>query len=412
MPAVNEDVPVKIAVNVHKDGRPVVPMALPTVVARPNPSDKFGALANNRRIIPPAPPAPTQIFNPVVPRPAASDASSSYLDGDDDDFSDDDDGDSADSRGFRGMEEDAERIKAAKSECLQKLHRYSQQGFPVPDHLGMHSSLDELQGECDRIKRGIDVQNSIQFQRRMLVTVVTGIEYVNGAYDPLGSMGGPSPQLQGWSKNVMSEIDSFDSIFEELFEKYRNRVAMPPELQLMLALMMSAVACHMQNASPSMYKPHAKQTPSYQEQPRQQQPPPQRAPGTEPSKPPPPPPAAAAAAEEPRAPVPSAGPEALSRSQPDPPPYIMQGPATTGGLGIFPAPSPLGMGGGGPALVAIDVPPISAEQLLNPPELTVPPRDVPGTITELPESPGPPRKRAAAPRRKKAGAASEAGIEL
>ena len=132
MPAVNEDAPIKIAVNVHKDGKPVVAMGVPP--PRTNPGDRFGALANNRRIVPPAPPAPTQIFNPVAPRPG-SDASSSYLDGDDDDdFSDEDDdeGDSVDSRGFRGMEEDAERIKASKSECLQKLHRYSQQGFPGP----------------------------------------------------------------------------------------------------------------------------------------------------------------------------------------------------------------------------------------------------------------------------------------
>ncbi|KAK9816135.1 hypothetical protein WJX74_006641 [Apatococcus lobatus] len=405
MPPVNEDAPVKIAVNVHKDGKPVVAMPLPAVAARPNPGDRFGALANNRRIVPPAPPAPTQIFNPVAPRPASA-GSSSYLDGDDD-FSDDedDDGDSMDSRGFRGMEEDAERIKAAKSECLQKLHRFSQQGFPVPGHLGMQSSLEDLQAECDRIKRGIDVQNSIQFQRRVLVTFVTGIEYVNGAYDPVGSIGGPSPQLHGWSKSVMSEIDSFDSIFEELFEKYRNRVAMPPELQLMLALMMSAFACHMQNTTPSVFKAAAKQTPVHQQQQQQAQQPTQRAPGTEPSKPPPPPPP-------PAPPAPQQ--ETLSRSQPDPAPYIMQGPSTTGGLGVFPAPAPVGMGAGGPALVAIDVPVGSAEDLLNPPELVVPPRDIPGTILELPGSPGPAnsRKRAAAPRRKKPGAASEAGIEL
>lgn len=394
MPAVNEEGPVKVSVNIHKDGKPTVALAPPP--ARPGGTNMFNALANSRRVIADPPPPPTQLFSAMGARPPASDASSSYLDDDEDDS----EGETDDSRGFNGMEEDVERIKAQKSECLQKLHRYAQQGFPVPQHLGMRSSLEELQGECDRIKRGIDVQNSIAFQRRMLVTFVTGMEYVNGMYDPLQYIGAPSPQLQGWSKNVMSEIDSFDSIFEELFEKYRNRVAMPPELQLFLALSMSAVACHVQNSTPGIFRP------GMQQQKAAQPPPP---PPPEPEKQPPNRPSATAQPQA-QAPAPTSGNDNITRTAPDPPPYVMQGPSG-GGLGMFPSPNPVSMGQGGPTLTAISVPAGSAEALLVPPELTVPPRDIPGTIVELPPSPTPSRSRKKAPGRKKA-APSEAGIEL
>ena len=403
MPALNEEGPVKVAVNIHKDGKAVTAQAAP-VKAVGQGSNMFSALANTRRIVPEAPPPPTQLFNPPMPRAPPSDDESSYL-GEDDGFSDED-GDSADSRGFRGLEENAERTKAMKSECLQKLHRYAQQGFPVPEHLGMRSSLEDLQDECDRIKRGIDTQNSIQFQRRMLVTFVTGVEYVNGAYDPLAMVGGPSVQLQGWSKNVMSEIDSFDAVFEQLYEKYRNRAPMPPELQLFMALAMSAVVCHMQNSNGSVARPPQGQS-SYAPQ-TQTRPPPAPAPAA-PKQPQNPPPQSARKQPE----------ESLSRSNPDPAPYIMQAPPamppSMPGLGIFPSLQNLSMGAAGPALVSIDVPAGSAEEMLNPPPLQVPPRDEEvGIITEIPPSPAPSAKgrKKAPPKKKKGDAPSEIGVEL
>lgn len=399
MPAVNEEVPVKVAVNIHRDGKsaPQITSASGPKTVGPN---MFSALANNRRIIPELPPATTQIFNPIAARPAPSDDDSSYLDGDDDDgFSGDDDV-SEDSRGFRGLHEDAERTKAMKSECLQKLHRYAQQGYPVPEHLGLRSSLEELQGECDRIKRGIDTQNSIQFQRRMLVTFVTGCEYMNGVYDPVGMVGGPSLQLQGWSKNVMSEIDSFDAVFEELFEKYRNRVSMPPELQLFAALSMSAMACHMHNSGESLLRNNPMQAqPLRASAPPKPQPEPQ--PKPQPQEPP--------RQQQQQQPQPA---ETISRAAPDPKPYIMQGPPASG-LGVLPAFAPVPIGPGSPALVAISVPQGSADDLLNPPVMQVPPRDPLLTIAEVPPSPTPSRgRKKAVVRRKRADAPSEAGVEL
>lgn len=406
MPVAKDDAPVRIAVQMHKDGKPTLPLAPPpgNAPTKPGPGASFSALANNRRVIPEPPPPRTQLFNPIAPRPSSSEGSSGYLDEDEGDFSDDGEG----SMDFRGMEENAERVKSMKAECLQKLHRYSQQGIPVPEHLGMRSSLEDLQGECDRIKRNNDTQNAIQFQRRLLVTFVSGVEWVNGEFDPIGSAGGMTPQLQGWSKSVMAEIDSFDNVFERLYEKYQNRVSMPPELELLMAILMSAVAFHMQNMNPKTFPMAQRHAHAHaQEQPSA---PPQRVPGTEPNKPQPPPQPRPPPPPPPPAPTPAGVPQDnLTRAQPDPPPYIMQGPNS--GLGGLPGISPMPIVGSGPVALSVSVPPGSADALLKPPELQVPPRNVIGVIEEIPTSPTPARKKAL-PRRKRATTPSEAGVEI
>lgn len=389
----------RIAVQMHKDGKPTLPLPPPPALPGAKPGANFAALANNRRVVPEPPPPRTQLFNPIAPRPSSSEGSSGYLDEEGDDFSDEEEG----SMDFQGMQENAERVKAMKAECLQKLHRYSQQGIPVPEHLGMRSSLEDLQGECDRIKRNNDTQNAIQFQRRLLVTFVSGVEWINGEFDPVGSIGGMTPQLQGWSKSVMAEIDSFDNVFERLYEKYQNRVSMPPELELMLAVLMSAVAFHMQNMNPKTFPVGSSQR--YAEGGGQARPaqPPHRAPGTEPNKP-----APAVQPKEPAPPPPPPQRETVSRTNPDPAPYIMQGPST--GLGGLPGFAPMPAAASGPTALPVAVPPGSIDALLRPPELQVPPRDV-GIVEELPLSPPPGRKKAPA-RRKRAATPSEAGVAL
>ncbi len=258
-------------------------------------------------------------------------------------------------------------------------------------------------GEFTRVSKAFCKVSS---SGRLLVTFVSGVEWVNGEFDPIGSAGGMTPQLQGWSKSVMAEIDSFDNVFERLYEKYQNRVSMPPELELLMAILMSAVAFHMQNMNPKTFPMAQRHAHAHsQEQPSA---PSQRAPGTEPNKPQPPPQPRPPPPPPPPAPI-TADRDNLTRSQPDPAPYIMQGPNT--GLGGLPGISPMPIVGSGPVALSVSVPPGSADALLKPPELQVPPRNVIGVIEEIPTSPLPARKKAP-PRRKRAASPSEAGVEI
>ena len=94
----------------------------------------------------------------------------------------------------------------------------------------MDSDFDEMKTEYDRIKRKLDVDKSVRFQRKMLVAFVTAIEFLNSKFDPAGV------RLDGWSESIHENVNDYDDIFEELHEKYKSKASMAPELRLILML--------------------------------------------------------------------------------------------------------------------------------------------------------------------------------
>jgi hypothetical protein len=79
----------------------------------------------------------------------------------------------------------------------------------------------------------------------MLMACVTGVEFLNKRYDPF------DVKLEGWSESVMEGIDDYDNVFERLHDKYSSKVAMAPEIELLLTLAGSAFMFHLTN---SMFK--------------------------------------------------------------------------------------------------------------------------------------------------------------
>jgi hypothetical protein len=72
--------------------------------------------------------------------------------------------------------------------------------------------------------------------------VVTGAEFLNGKFNPFDW------ELDGWSESVHENIEDFDEVFEELYDKYKNRGAMPPEAKLLMSLVGSGFMFHMSNS--------------------------------------------------------------------------------------------------------------------------------------------------------------------
>ena len=58
----------------------------------------------------------------------------------------------------------------------------------------------------------------------MLIGLISGIEFLNNKFDPF------DVKLDGWSGQVNDEINDYDDVFEELFEKYKDSTNMAPEL--------------------------------------------------------------------------------------------------------------------------------------------------------------------------------------
>jgi hypothetical protein len=138
-----------------------------------------------------------------------------------------------------------DEILDKKREMLYQFSRLEKKGIQLPRKFSMSSSMEEMKSELDRIKRDVEVDASVRFQRRMLMACVSGIEFMNQRFDPLGA------QLDGWSESVQDSINDYDDIFEELWEKYNSKIKMAPELRLLFSLGGSAVFFHI---SHSMFK--------------------------------------------------------------------------------------------------------------------------------------------------------------
>jgi Family of unknown function (DUF5767) len=134
-----------------------------------------------------------------------------------------------------------EEIMNQKKELLYQFDRLERKGVRLPRKFTVASSLDEMKAELDKITRERQVDASIKFQRRVLVTLVTGIEMLNDRFDPVGA------RLKGWSESINENIDEYDEVFEELHDKYKGKAKMPPEVKLLMMLGSSAFMFHLTN---------------------------------------------------------------------------------------------------------------------------------------------------------------------
>jgi hypothetical protein len=140
-----------------------------------------------------------------------------------------------------GSQRDPVEEKKEKIEYLNKLQRLEQKGFQVSRRFTMDNGLDEIKQEYMRLVDAKQLETSLRFQRQALIGVVTGMEWLNGRFDPFDI------KLDGWSESVHENVEDFDEIFEELYDKYKDRGKMPPEMRLMTALAGSGFMCHVSN---------------------------------------------------------------------------------------------------------------------------------------------------------------------
>jgi len=159
---------------------------------------------------------------------------------DDDEEEDDDDDDDIKSTTSDNIVKRKKNELAEKREILYQLKRLQDKGYEIPNQFNMQSDLLEMKHEYEKIIRDKEIDSSIRFQRKMLMSFVTGTEYLNTRYDPFAI------KLDGWSEQVHENIIDYDDIFEELHNKYKAKGRkMPPELRLFISLTGSAFMFHL-----------------------------------------------------------------------------------------------------------------------------------------------------------------------
>jgi hypothetical protein len=134
-----------------------------------------------------------------------------------------------------------EEEKKEKTDLLNKLDRLEKKGLQPSRRFTMDNTLEEIKAEFGRLVDARNLEASIRFQRQALMSVVTGLEWMNGRFDPFDL------KLDGWSESVHENVEDFDEIFEELYDKYKEKGKMPPEARLVMALAGSGFMCHVSN---------------------------------------------------------------------------------------------------------------------------------------------------------------------
>ena len=166
----------------------------------------------------------------------------------DEEFDGGEEGQEGGQNGFSGAQVPSEGYKTIedeKADLLNKISRLNKKGIQSSQRLTIYSDIEEIRTEYKRMTYGIEADRSIKFQRRMLVACVTGLEFLNDKFDPFDL------ELNGWSQNMMENIDDYDGVFEELYNKYKTKVQVAPEVKLIMMVGGSAMMFHLTN---SMFK--------------------------------------------------------------------------------------------------------------------------------------------------------------
>jgi hypothetical protein len=134
-----------------------------------------------------------------------------------------------------------EELQKEKAEYIRLLERLEQKGMNTHKQFNMNSDYNEVKSEFDRLTRQRECDQSVKFQRKMLIAAVTAIEFLNTKFDPF------DVKLEGWSESVHENVYDYDDVFEELHEKYQTKSKMAPELKLLFMLGGSGFMFHLTN---------------------------------------------------------------------------------------------------------------------------------------------------------------------
>lgn len=135
-----------------------------------------------------------------------------------------------------------EQIIQEKQSLLLKLARLERRGYIPSKKYSMHDTYNELKTVTESLEYEKNRDDAIKLQRKGLMTVISVLEYLNTSYNPFDLY------LDGWTESVFENLDDYDDIFEELYEKYQTSVKVSPEIKLLGMVGGSALMFHFTKA--------------------------------------------------------------------------------------------------------------------------------------------------------------------
>ena len=158
------------------------------------------------------------------------------------------------------MNEREKRVK--KRNMMDELERWYEKGY-LKENLRFHrdTPYEEVEEEYDAVLEKIRRKKSINLQKDILFNVMNFIEFSNSWVDPFGL------KLEGLADKTTEELDSYEDIFGELYDKWKGG-KVPPELALLCKVGFSIAMLHMSNnvlsSTPVAFQDVVKQSPELQ----------------------------------------------------------------------------------------------------------------------------------------------------
>jgi hypothetical protein len=133
-------------------------------------------------------------------------------------------------------------LEKRKRELLVKLNALESKGVELTKKFSLKSKYADIEFEYETQKKELETQAGVKFQQKALMAFVTGVEFMNNKFDPVGA------KLDGWSESVMDSMNDYESVFRRLYDKYSSRSELPPELELLMTLVASGFMFHLTNS--------------------------------------------------------------------------------------------------------------------------------------------------------------------
>ena len=143
-----------------------------------------------------------------------------------------------------------EREKRRKKRAMiKKLEEWYDKGLiKHTSHFTLDSDYDEIEDEYETALEDKRKKDSIKLQGWWFMTFINSLEYANSAFNPFDL------NLDGWGEQVNEDIDSYEEIFGELYEKYKGG-KLAPEISLLLRIGFSGAVLNFSNKALSTAAP-------------------------------------------------------------------------------------------------------------------------------------------------------------
>lgn len=143
----------------------------------------------------------------------------------------------------------ANEKRRKKRAMLKKINEWCEKGIIKNNpNYTLDTPYEEIEDEYESCLEDKRKKDSVKMYGWWFMAGVNTIEYVNSAYNPFDL------NLDGWGEQITDDLDSYDEIFAELYEKYKGG-KMAPELSLILRLGCSAAMVNFTNKALSAATP-------------------------------------------------------------------------------------------------------------------------------------------------------------